>query len=199
MQFLVSILTIVMSGVAATAVTYLLNSRKEQVFFMRKKAEDLYLAAEGFDKNLSIHFLRALPLLNDKIDYNTYHDLIISSDNKDGGEKHETVLMLVQIYFPETEPEFNAWMAAKEKLNRILTTHKRAYEAGDRDLSRFIHPYKEAFDEFVSTSNTFKNAVVRSARRLTDPEALWPSNLTLEHWRAKVRSRLRSGSGLDSK
>ena len=38
-----AILTIVTSGVVAAGVTYFPNSTKEQVFFIRKKAEDLYL------------------------------------------------------------------------------------------------------------------------------------------------------------
>lgn len=40
-----------------------------QTFFMRKKAEDLYLATEEFDRQMAIDMTGFLPLIDGRIDY----------------------------------------------------------------------------------------------------------------------------------
>ncbi len=69
MYIFTTIATILMSGVIATIATYRLNTNRDHIFFMRQKAEELYLAAGQYDKILSGYVLTNYPLFKNKITY----------------------------------------------------------------------------------------------------------------------------------
>jgi hypothetical protein len=186
MQLTTALLTIVMSGVVAAGVTYFLNANKEQVFFLRKKAEDLFLAAERFDKSLGIHFISAYPLIKGEIGYDEFHDMVIERGKQESGENYEAVLMLTRIYFPDLEQKLNAWMDIRTKLNGILSEHKRAYKA---DPTTFFNSFHRAVGELNQTSEAFKLAVVNQARLVAGSDALWPRQLTWRYWRPENADR----------
>jgi hypothetical protein len=97
--------TILMSGVVSTIVTYYLNRNKEHAFFMRSKAEALYLAADDYGRDFASNLICYFPVTREEHDYNKMLDLQQTNKptKKHGG--FETMTMLANIYFPETLPK----------------------------------------------------------------------------------------------
>jgi hypothetical protein len=120
----VGLATVLTSGVMSSVVTYRLNRNKEQTFFMRQKAEALYLAADEFGRDFSKHLITHLPVARGAIDYDQMLDIQLANppDKRQGG--FETVAMLASIYFPEVEPQLAALLKARDRLSELRAAHK---------------------------------------------------------------------------
>lgn len=95
MNLAIALLTVVMSGVVAAMVTYHLNTTKEHVFFMRRKGDELYLAAESYDRNLTSHFVSAYRVIKGEISWNDFLDLVIKNADRNDREASLQILMLI--------------------------------------------------------------------------------------------------------
>lgn len=166
-SLLVGFSTIVASGVTSSVVTYWLNRRKDQTIFLRGKAEQLFLAADEFEKHLGGHLISYFPLLDGRIDYNQMLDIHIS----DGSKAHvhggaQTLEMLVEIYFPTTRGALAQLWKCRDALNSLEDLIKRTYRveghATDPDLKAKLLAASAA----ISEANTaLKTAIVEAARR----------------------------------
>lgn len=163
MEFFVSIITVFMSGVIAAVVTYRLNMNKDHVFFMRQKAEELYLATERYDKILSGYFLTFYPLFSDELEYNDVFDLQIKKSGQGSSHDHELMTMLTRIYFPEIEPLYDRFSEAREEANKIVAAHKRAYKAGKAGGVNWTRPFTESLVDLDAAAEAFKSAIVAQA------------------------------------
>lgn len=163
----VGLLTIVGSGVVSSVVTYKLNRNKEQILFLRGKAEDLFLAADEYEKTLGGLLVTYFPLLDGRIDYNQMLDLQISQGSKPrerGGA--ETMEMLVEVYFPTTRAALVELWTAREKLNELTHRIKQTYQAE----GHVTHPELKAEILEISATVTealkaLKGAIVIAARK----------------------------------
>ncbi len=166
-SLLISFLTILLSGVTSSVVTYQLNFRKDQTIFLRGKAEQLFLAADEFEKEISSHLISYFPLLDGRIDYNQMLDLQIEQGSKPrahGGA--QTLEMLVEIYFPTTRGALAQLWNCRDMLNSLEHEIKRIYVAeGDAtrpDLKTKILAASAAISE---ANKALKAAIIEAARR----------------------------------
>lgn len=163
----VGLSTIVASGVVSSVVTYKLNRNKEQMLFLRGKAEDLFLAADEYEKTLGGLLVTYYPLLDGRIDYNDMLDLQIKQGAKPrerGGA--ETMEMLVEVYFPTTRAALVDLWTAREKLNELTHRIRQTYQAD----GHVTHPEFKAEMLEVSATVTealtaLKGAIVTAARK----------------------------------
>jgi hypothetical protein len=169
----IGLATVLTSGVASSVVTYRLNRNKEQTFFMRQKAEALYLAADEYGRGLSAHVITLLPVARGELDYNQMLDLQNANppSKRDGG--FETLSMLVSIYFPEIEPELQALLKARDRLGEVRGAHKQAYKEGEGVDPVWVAGFAQVGKEADQAIKALKAAIVRSARRY----AIAPSEL----------------------
>lgn len=162
----VGLSTVVASGLFSSVVTYNLNRNKEQMLFLRGKAEDLFLAADEYEKILGGLFVTYFPLLDGRIDYNEMLDLQISQGAKPrerGGA--ETMEMLVEVYFPTTRAALADLWTAREKLNDLTHRIKQAYQAeGHVTHPEFKKEILEASAMLTEALKALKRAIVAVAR-----------------------------------
>lgn len=128
---LLGLATILTSGVTSSIVTYRLNRSKEQAFFMRQKAEALYLAANEFSLGFSSLLIGYLPVTRGEISYNQMLDMQIERGKANKNDAHETMIMLSSIYFPEVFEEIEKLHAVRDKYSLIKQAHRTAYHEGD--------------------------------------------------------------------
>ncbi|MFQ5757932.1 MAG: hypothetical protein ACE5H7_17805 [Acidiferrobacterales bacterium] len=195
MSIVIAIITIAASGVLAAVVAYRLNATKEHVFFMRQKAEALYLAIERYDRTLGSHFVPYYSVIKNEITYNELLDLQIKdrgSAGSDSASALDAAIMLINVYFPNLKPHLDRYTTARECINKILADHKRAYKQGDTDGAPWFNPFHEAVQELDRVAAEFKQAVIAEAGKLAPAERLWPRSLTLPAVRARIERILRN-------
>ena len=177
MSLAVALLTVLMSGVVAAVVTYRLNATKEHVFFMRKKAEELYLAFDSFDRNLTVHFATAFQAIKSEISWHDFNDLIIKRADKraDKSDRDASmqVLMLVDIYFPGVKPQFENFSAQRAALNRIVEDVQRSNKAGEV-AQETIKKFQRTIADFDAATKELKSKIIEEARKFSIPSQLWP-------------------------
>lgn len=165
----VGFVTVLMSGVVSSVVTYRLNRSKEHAFFMRQKAETLYIAIEQFMSMLNADIVRHVGVAQGKITYNELLDLEIKDLGDRDHDAAKTMRMLVSIYFPDAEAALQALLSKRNKLAETRTAFKAAYldgggivDLGWRDA--FLLDGRQAGDAY----SALLNEVVRVARRHAD-------------------------------
>jgi hypothetical protein len=173
MGLTIAFLTILMSGVVAAVVTYRLNTTREHVFFMRKKAEELYLAVDQYDRVLSSHFLPGYSLIKGELDWNQFNDLAIKHADKSHVDASLQMMMLIQIYFPNIQPFLDKYSEQREALNSILWAHKREFKRG-RDGTKFLKPFDDAMKKLILASDNLKKAIIAEARTFAVTDMLSP-------------------------
>lgn len=171
----VGLATVLTSGVVSSVVTYRLNRNKEHTFFMRQKAEALYLAADEFGRDFSSHLLTYIPVARGDFDYNQMLDMHIANppDKRRGG--HETMAMLISIYFPEVEPQYLALLSARDQLGELRNAHKQAYKEGAGVGTGWVRAFIQVGRDTDQATKALQAAIVRSAKRYagapTEPQA----------------------------
>ena len=183
-------MTITASGVLAAVVAYRLNATKEHVFFMRQKAEALYLSIERYDRALGSHFVTYYGVFKNEISYDQLFDLKISSSggasNNSAGAL-DTATMLINVYFSNLRLQLDGYTSSRENINQIIAAHKRAYKSGDTDGGRWFKQFDEAMKELVRTAKAFKQAILFEAVKLAPADQLWPRSLTLSALWSRVK------------
>jgi len=187
---LLAILTIAVSGVVAAVVAYAPNATKEHVFFMRQKAEALYLAIERYDRSLGSHFLPYYRVIKNEIGYNELLDRQIKDYASVGCESADgldATTSLVNIYFLDLRPHLDRYTAARDTINALLVDHKRACKPGDTGGTPWFKPLHEAMQDLNTAAEAFKEAIVAEARDLAPAERLWPQAFTLASVRSVIK------------
>jgi hypothetical protein len=164
-SLVVPLATVLASGVVSGVVTHRLNRNKEQTYFMRKKAEDLYLAADEFGRQMAIHMTGFLPLIDGRIDYNQMLDNQIRNPPKKDHGGAETMEMLTRIYFPEIEPQLTELFTARTEFNKVTSAHKDAYRAEEAELDDWRPLFVSAIRRFDAAEKALKAQIVTCGRR----------------------------------
>ena len=128
-QFIISVLTIAMSGVIATAVTYFLNTRRDERRFRRQRLEETFVAFRAFCNLLGVLWVGLTNVMTGKLDYNQALDLEIAR-GKDEAGSFAKLEMLITLYYPEFTKLFDRLLDLRSRGNEVLGTHKRRYLAG---------------------------------------------------------------------
>lgn len=170
--------TILSSGLVSSLVTYRLNRAKDQTFFMRQKAEALYLAADSWRVMFSQHSLPHLGVAEGKFSYNDMLDLIAKAGAEKGTAGHDTMVMLTRIYFPEIEPLLDAVFTARDRFNDVSKAHKAAYLEGQGVDRVWVEGFRNRALEADKALSLFQagdyrsGAPTRSARHPSAKDAL---------------------------
>jgi len=161
----VGLATVIASGVVSSYVMYRLNRNKDQTFFMRQKAEALYLAADEFGRDLSKHVVICLPVAKGELEYNAMLDLQIANapDKRNGG--FETLNMLANICYPEVLPALKVLLLVRDKFNKLCAVHKQAYKEGAGVGLPWTRQFSELGQEAGQAIEALKTAIIQSARR----------------------------------
>lgn len=175
MSILAAISTVLASGVFAAIVSYLLNAKKENIFFLRKKSEELYLAFENYDRSLSSSYMPMFSLLKNEISYNEYYDIIINNNKNPDiyGKSLDAVTMLINIYFSNLKPKLDDYIKSRSEINKIITEHKSAYKQGDFDGSPWFNKFHKAVVHLEELGESMKDAIIFEATKLDPADQLW--------------------------
>jgi hypothetical protein len=163
-QLVISILTIVGSGVASTIVTHALTKSRSDQEFKRKKLEELYLGVHKFCNLLSAQNIVWPKVMSGDISYNEALDIYIKGlQNEDNNfDKIEVILAL---YFPSLQTKFDNILLLRNKLNAIRQELKIAYEA-QATTEQFIKPFSKILLEIGDAESAFKVATTTVAKTI---------------------------------
>jgi hypothetical protein len=160
-QILLGLLTITMSGVVAAAVTYKLNSSRDEKRFRRQRLEEVFTSFQGFVIDLSKNWIAYTNVMTGKLDYNQALDLVIEQDK--GTPTHfQKLEMVVTLYWPELMSFMDRLKVLRDKGGDILHAHKQRYLAGQITD-------KEAFDAIgmvIVALETLEKEFAEAAKRL---------------------------------
>jgi hypothetical protein len=76
------------------------------------------------------------------------------------------IALLIDVYFPSTRSAYNDVIAARTALNKISGAHKRAYEVGDIDGTRFIKPFVESQKAIEAAAEIYKRQIITTIRTI---------------------------------
>lgn len=157
--------TILASGVTSAFVTSYLNRNKEQTFFMRQKAEELYLAADEFGRGLSGYIFTFFPLVRGELSYDQFIETqkVAIPQKRHGGA--EMMEMLTGIYFPEIEPQLKELLAARDEFNKLAGAYKAAVKEGAEDEHDWLPLFTSAMKRAAAAIKKLKEMIIKSARR----------------------------------
>lgn len=140
--YLAVIASALFGGIGSAFFSSWLSRRKDQTQLMREKAEQLYMAADEWCRDLGIYHFSFLPMLDCTIDYNQMLDMQKANATKKKHGGLETVQMLVRLYYPEVRPQLEALIGAQATFNEIQHAHKAEYKVigplGPEWKSRFM-------------------------------------------------------------
>lgn len=155
-QIILSLLTIVCSGVVSAIVTYKLNSGHEEKQFLRKKLEEVSLSFTVYSRILGTHFITYQSVMVGKISYNDALDMTIESKQK---SPFETLSMLVNIYFPNLDRHLENLIKYRELGNDIIHDFKSQYKNGVQSSKSHTNAITETVHLLSSAESEFKAAV----------------------------------------
>ena len=153
------------SGAFSALVTYQLNRSKEQTFFMRKKAEELYLAADEFGREFGKNVVIFQSVLENRLTYNQMLDLEGENAPKKERGGAETMEMISRIYFPHLERELSEMFAARDEYAGLRSQHNVVYKAGKEDGTPWLGRFRGLVRRVSAADKAFKAAIIREARR----------------------------------
>src|ERR1035437_4500616 len=138
-QLIVSLATILCSGVVSAIVTHKLSSGRAEREFKRRKLEELYIAVHRYCTKLVTANIVWPEVMRGKIDYNQALDLFIKN-NSEKDESSRTAMMIINIYFSELLPSFEAILRQRDEINRIQSDFKKVYQRGE-PYDSFLQPF----------------------------------------------------------
>jgi len=189
MEWAVSIISICASGVVASLITYRLSANKEHIFFMRQKGEQLFLSVERFNRGLVAYYVVYYPLFQNQIEYNDLLDMQNKDSNREMGEAYEQVQMLISLYFPTLQSDFDSYIAAREKVSDIIGEHKKEYKRGNTDGTPYLKRFNKALADLDTAGEKLKEKAVAESLSLASAESLWPIKLKLSNTKRWLRLR----------
>ena len=164
-QIVLSLITIVCSGVVSAFVTYKLNSSRDERQFMRKKLEETNLAFTGFCRQLGTHFIQHQAIMVGHITFNDSLDMTINSSG-DKERHHETLSMLLNIYFPHLNQHLDNIIKFREAGNDVISDFKGAYLAGITSSSSHNNAICNIVTQISAAEKQLKEAIKAEALKL---------------------------------
>ncbi len=177
MSLLTILIAILSSGSLAAWVTYALNRRWQDVIFMARKAEDLFISA---DQWLDLLIWRALNydrVFKNEVDFNQVNDMMIEP-LKNAERSGKKTRMLVAIYFPELQQPFSKVERCRDELNSVISEYKQAFQSGHTDGSRRLGTFQARTTELVKSGEEFTQEIANAAQKLGSARrASWVAKL----------------------
>lgn len=134
---------------------------KAQIF--RERGEELYVLVQQWLNNLAGYYLRRCSVMQGKLTYNQCLDLEIA-DGKENPLNFSRVELLINVYFPSTRAAYARTAHGRDMLNEVATEHKRAYERGDIDGTRFLEQFRNAIESIHEEGQVLQTQILERIR-----------------------------------
>jgi hypothetical protein len=172
MATLQSILTVILSGVVAAFVSFILSSKKETFLYKQKKAEELFLAADKYIKKLSgVHVVQG-PYIKGELSEKDMLELVSKNLEPDEKASHAVLWMLTRFYFPDAEPALLIFDKKRAAVNAVVAAHRKkpvAYKVFDEAWGQFIEASDALTDAIVAQGRNFREIPVPFAKPFSPP------------------------------
>jgi hypothetical protein len=165
-----SILTVVLSGVVAALVSFILSSKKETFLYKQKKAEDLFLAADRYIKILSGVIVLNVPYIKGKISEREVMDLLAKNHSQDEKASHAVLWMLTRFYFPTIEPALEMFDKKRSAIMGIISARRTEpveYKVFDAAWGEFNEASDALLDAIVAQGKEFREIPIPFAHTLS--------------------------------
>lgn len=140
-QIIVSVATILCSGVVSAYVTHRLSVGQSEREFRRKKLEELYFAIHTYCIKLFSTNMFQLQAMRGEITINDANQHIIQYHQGKEDKSHDVAQMLVNIYFPKLKPQLAAIINRRDRINQVYSQFRRDGD-GTRYAKRFADELK---------------------------------------------------------
>ncbi|MBI5048780.1 MAG: hypothetical protein HZB54_07530 [Deltaproteobacteria bacterium] len=163
-QLILSVATIICSGVVSAIVTYKLNARKDERQLLRQKLEELNLAMLRFCTQLDTNFLPYISVMTGNITYNQALDIVLNS--KDTEKNYDKISMIVNIYFPQLSSNLENIHTARGAGNEVIHDFKRFYESAGTHSQQHYQKMSAVVNLLGKAESDFKAAIREEARKI---------------------------------
>ena len=165
---LTALLTILGSGVLAAWISYHLAKGKEELFYKRKKLEELYKSIVRYTTTLfSMNFMWPR-VMDGKLSFNEGLDLLIK--HRDNDEKYHLpeIDMLINLYFPNFLTTYTNFINKRDVINDLYDDFKSIYKVKGPtiDYSKNKKEFITALLEVEEASRVLLNEVAQYAQKL---------------------------------
>ena len=131
---------------------------------MIDKIEELYNLSDKWLKNIFMNYNNLILVLEGKLHYNEYLDLII---NRKGDDLNFSRLeMLLHMYFNNLIPFYKEVANLRDIGNDISHKYKLEYENGNFDSREFIQPFLKIQKDIINSGEVFKQEIIRKATKI---------------------------------
>jgi len=163
-QLVISLVTIICSGVVAAIVTYKLNSDRQESLLLRKKLEELTISLIGFCNQLGTNFLPYLSVMNGEISFNQALDIVI--DSKETERYYHKVAMIINIYFPNFSNDLEKIHSVRNLGNKIINDFKYQYKQGKTSSKKHLNEITDVIKLLGEVEENFKLAIRKEAKKI---------------------------------
>jgi len=139
------------------------ESRQRKADLLRDRGEELYELTDKWLRKFAGYYLRRTFVMQGKLTYNQCLDLDIQ-EGKEESINFGRIEMLIDVYFPTTRAAYDAIIGGRTDLNKVAAAHKRAYESGETDGTRFITPFVQCQQSIEKGGESFKLQVLECIR-----------------------------------
>jgi hypothetical protein len=163
-----ALLTIIGSGVVAAWISHHLAKGKEELFYKRKKLEELYKSIVRYTTTLfSMNFMWPR-VMDGKLSFNEGLDLLVR--RRDDDEKHHLpeIDMLINLYFHNFLTTYTNFINKRDVINDLYDDFKSIYEVKGPtiDYSNNKKEFVKALLELEEVSKVLLEEVAQYAQKL---------------------------------
>jgi hypothetical protein len=164
-QLIISVTTILCSGVFSAIIIHKLSSSRAEREFKRRKLEELYIAVHCYCTKLFTANIIWPDVMRGKIDYNEALDLFIKNHNENDKSHETTMTMIINIYFPELLPSFEAILRQRDQINCMKSDFKKAYQRREV-CDSFAQPFLQELKAIDDCERKLAEELFRISRSL---------------------------------
>lgn len=128
-QITITILTIIFSGVFSTSISFVLNKRKDEIFYKKKKLEELHTYLSKYTIQIISTLMIYHDAMNGKISLNDANKLFIDTTKNDENQMLN-IQMIIDLYFRCFEDDINALNKLRATGFVIQNEFKAMYSTG---------------------------------------------------------------------
>ena len=125
---------------------------------LREKLEELYVLFSKWITFQCGYWLPYHKVMLGEISYNQAHDINLKREKKN--DDFERIEMLVDLYFPTLRKEYEDLISTQDKVNQILSEHKRGYKKGDADGLKFASLFLDEQNVLFKKSDCLKKNII---------------------------------------
>lgn len=165
---LTSTLTILGSGVVATWISHRFAKGKEELFYKRKKLEELYKSIERYTTLLFVMNHMWLRVMDGKLTFNQGLDMQINSGSDEGKLLLPEIDMLINLYFPIFLPSYKIFINNRDMINELYQDFRNIYNVKGPtvDYSKNRNEFSKTLLEVDGISKVLLNEVAEYAQKL---------------------------------